>query len=246
MGPFATTDTDELTGLAGWVVDVIERLGPLGVGALIALENIIPPIPSEVILPFAGFTASQGDLNVVAAWVAATVGSVVGALVLYFVGVAFGRERLEQLSTKGWFILFSASDLARGEVFFARHGNKIVLLGRFIPLVRSIVSVPAGIERMPLVRFVALTALGSCIWNAIFIGLGYAAGDNWEQIEGYVQPFSYLALASLALFAGWLVLRRFRASDPTQVDPELEAELEAELEDAGFDAAHDTGFDTEG
>jgi membrane protein DedA with SNARE-associated domain len=243
MGPLATTDTDELTGLAGWVVDVIERLGPLGVGALIALENVIPPIPSEIILPFAGFTASQGDLNLVAAWVAATIGSVVGALVLYFVGQLFGRERLEHLATKRWFLLFSASDLARGEVFFARHGNKIVLLGRFIPLVRSIVSVPAGIERMPITRFVALTAIGSSIWNAIFIGLGYAAGDNWDQIEKFVQPFSYLALLGLALFAGWLVWRRFRAEDPTAVPADLESELETELEQAGFEAAHDTGFD---
>lgn len=243
MGLLATTDPDELTGLAGWVVDVIERLGPLGVGALIALENVIPPIPSEVILPFAGFTASQGDLNVAAAWIAATIGSVAGALVLYGVGALLGRERLELLSTQRWFILFSASDLARGEVFFARHGNKIVLLGRFIPLVRSIVSVPAGIERMPLVRFVALTALGSSIWNGLFIGLGYAAGDNWDEIERYVQPFSYLALLLLAAAGVWLVVRRIRATEPTEVPADLEAKLETELEQAGFESAGDTGFD---
>ena len=243
MGPLATTDPDELTGLAGWVVDVVERLGPLGVGALIALENVIPPIPSEIILPFAGFTASQGDLNVVAAWLAATIGSVVGALVLYGVGALLGRERLELLSTQRWFILFSASDLARGEVFFARHGNKIVLLGRFIPLVRSIVSVPAGIERMPLTRFVTMTAIGSSIWNALFIGLGYAAGDSWDQIEQYVQPFSYLALLLLAAAAVWLVVRRFRAEDPTAVPAALEAEVETELEQAGFEATGDSGFD---
>lgn len=243
MGVLAATDPDELTGLAGWVVDVIDRLGPLGVGALIALENVIPPIPSEIILPFAGFASSQGDINAVAAWVAATVGSVVGALVLYAVGAALGRERLELLSTKRWFILFSASDLARGEVFFARHGNKIVLLGRCIPLVRSIVSVPAGIERMPLVRFVGLTALGSSVWNAVFIALGRQAGDNWEDIEGYVQPFSYISLALLAVAGVWLVVRRLRAADPTHVEPDLEAELEEELEEAGFESAADTGFD---
>jgi membrane protein DedA with SNARE-associated domain len=243
MGLLATTDPDELTGLAGWVVDVIERLGPLGVGALIALENVIPPIPSEIILPFAGFTASQGDLNLVAAWLAATIGSVVGALVLYGVGALLGRERLELLSTQRWFILFSASDLARGEVFFARHGNKIVLLGRFIPLVRSIVSVPAGIERMPLARFVALTALGSGIWNGAFIGIGYAAGDNWDQVETYVQPFSYLAVLLLAVAGVWLVVRRLRSQDPTAVPAELEAEVETELEQAGFEAVRDTGFD---
>jgi membrane protein DedA with SNARE-associated domain len=213
--------TEELTGLAGWVVDVIDRLGPPGVGALIALENVLPPIPSEVILPFAGFAANQGDINVVAAWVAATLGALVGAWVLYLVGRAFGTDRLEQLAAKRWFVLFSAGDLARGERFFERHGAKVIFFGRFVPLVRSIVSVPAGLDGMHPLRFTLLTAIGSGIWNAVFIGAGYAAGDNWESIEGYVQPFSYAAVALLGLGVLYLVVRRARETDPTVATEDL-------------------------
>jgi membrane protein DedA with SNARE-associated domain len=213
----ATDGSTDLTGLAGWVVDVIERMGPAGVGALIALENVLPPIPSEVILPFAGFAASQGDLNVVLAWLAATLGALAGAWVLYGVGALFGTERLHHLAEQRWFFLFSAGDLARGERFFERHGYQVILFGRCIPLVRSIVSVPAGLERMNPVRFTLLTALGSGVWNAIFITAGYVAGDNWEQIEGYLKPISYAVVALLLAGVVFLVVRRLRAADPTEV-----------------------------
>jgi membrane protein DedA with SNARE-associated domain len=214
----AADTTTDLGGLAGWVVDVIERLGPIGVGALIALENVVPPIPSEIILPFAGFAGSQGDLNVVAAWVAATLGALLGAWVLYGVGALVGRERIEHLAEQRWFFLFSAGDLARGERFFERHGAQIVLFGRCIPLVRSIVSVPAGLERMSPIRFTVLTALGSGVWNALFIGAGYALGDNWDAVEGWLQPLSYLVVLLLLAGLVFLIVRRARATDPTEVE----------------------------
>lgn len=207
--------TEDLAGIAGWVVDVIDKVGPLGVGALIALENVVPPIPSEIILPFAGFASSQGDLNVVAAWIAATVGAVLGAWVLYGVGALIGKERLEALARKRWFFLVSASDLARGERFFERHGPIIVLAGRCVPLVRSVVSVPAGLERMPLARFTLLTAIGSGVWNAVFIAAGRAAGDNWEDIEGIVSPLSYVVVGLLLVALVYLIVRRVRTADPT-------------------------------
>jgi membrane protein DedA with SNARE-associated domain len=203
-------DDQELDGIAGWAVDTIESLGEVGVGALIALENIFPPIPSEVILPFAGFAASQGDVNLVGAWVAATVGALVGAFVLYGVGALIGLDRLRQLAATRWFFLFGESDLARGERFFDRHGAKVVLFGRCVPLVRSIVSVPAGVDRMPLARFTVLTAVGSGVWNALFIGLGNAAGDRWEDIEGWVSPIAYAVVALLAAGVVWLAVRRVR------------------------------------
>jgi membrane protein DedA with SNARE-associated domain len=202
---------DDLGGLAGWVVDVIDRLGPLGIGALIALENIVPPIPSEVILPFAGFSANRGDLNVLAAWIAATIGSLVGAYVLYGVGALIGYDRIRVLADKRWFILFGPSDLDRGERFFNRYGSWIIFFGRFIPLVRSIVSVPAGVERMPLLRFTVLTALGSGIWNAIFIAAGYELGDRWAAVEGWIQPASYVVVGLLLVALVWLAIRKLRA-----------------------------------
>ncbi len=203
---------EDLSGLAGWVVEVIERIGAVGVGGLVALENIFPPIPSEVILPFAGFSAARGDVNVLGAWVAATIGALVGAWVLYAVGALIGDERLEELAGKRWFPLFSRADLERGERFFDRHGDKVVLFGRCIPLVRSIVSVPAGITRMPLLRFSALTALGSGVWNALFIGAGYELGDRWEQVDSWVTPISYAVVALLGVVALWLIYRKLHGT----------------------------------
>jgi membrane protein DedA with SNARE-associated domain len=203
--------TEDLGGLAGWVVDVIERIGAPGVGALVALETAFPPIPSEVILPFAGFSASQGDVNVWAAWLFATLGALLGAWVLYGVGAFVGYERLHVLAGKRWFPLFSTGDLERGERFFERHGNQIVLFGRCIPLVRSIVSVPAGVERMPILRFSLLTALGSGVWNAIFISAGYQLGARWERVEGWIKPLSYITVVLLGLGGLWLIYRKVQA-----------------------------------
>jgi membrane protein DedA with SNARE-associated domain len=200
----------EADGLTGWVTDVIDRVGEVGVGALIALENVFPPIPSEAILPFAGFSAAEGDINAVLAWVAATIGALLGAYVLYGVGAVIGTERLHVLAGKRWFFLFGEADLARGERFFERHGQRIVFFGRFVPLVRSIVSVPAGAERMPLPRFTVLTAVGAGIWNAVFIAIGYQLGERWDRVEGWLEPIGYAVVALLALALVWLAVRKLR------------------------------------
>jgi membrane protein DedA with SNARE-associated domain len=200
----------ETSAIAGWVVDVIESIGAPGVGALIALENVFPPIPSEIILPFAGFSASQGDLNAVLAWIAATLGALAGAYLLYGVGALVGYQRIHRLAGKPWFLLFSQNDLDRGERAFDRHGTKVVLLGRFVPFLRSVVSVPAGMAHMPLWRFTALTLLGSGIWNALFIFAGYRLGDRWEEVQRYLQPFSYLVGALLLIGLAYLITRRIR------------------------------------
>lgn len=202
--------TGELGGVAGWVVDVIDSIGAVGVGALIALENIFPPIPSEVILPFAGFSAARGSLDPFLAWVAATTGAVVGAYVLYGIGALVGYDRVHQLAGKRWFVLFSQRDLARGERFFHDHGGKVVLLARFVPFLRSVVSVPAGFARMPLGRFTLLTAIGSGAWNALFIYAGYRLGDRWDQVQQYLQPLSYTVVAALLIVGALLVARQVR------------------------------------
>jgi membrane protein DedA with SNARE-associated domain len=207
---YGSAVANELDGVTGWVVDVIEAIGEPGVGALIALENVFPPIPSEAILPFAGFSASRGDINVVLAWAAATVGALVGAYVLYGVGRIIGYDRLQVLAQQRWFFLFGSKDLTRGERFFERHGSAIVLVGRCIPLVRSIVSVPAGWSKMPLGRFTVLTALGSAVWNAVFIGLGYELGDRWERVEGWITPIGYAVLLVIAGYFGWTAYRKIQ------------------------------------
>ena len=201
---------EDVGGIAGWVIDVVDSIGEVGVGVLIALENVVPPIPSEVILPFAGFSAQQGDINGVLAWVAATIGSLVGAWILYGVGRVLSYERVHELAGNRWFVLFSQNDLERGDRFFDRYGSWVVFFGRFIPLVRSIVSVPAGMNAMPLVRFSLLTVLGSAVWNAVFIVLGHQLCDRYDQVEQYVAPASYAVLAALLVALVWLVVRRVR------------------------------------
>jgi membrane protein DedA with SNARE-associated domain len=197
-------------GISGWVVDVIEAIGEPGVGLLMALENILPPIPSEVVLPFAGFSAAQGRIDPFGAWVAATAGALAGAYVLYGLGALVGYDTLYRLAGKRWFVLLGQRDLARGERLFERHGVKIVLFGRCVPLVRSVVSVPAGLVRMPLWRFTALTILGSGVWNALFITLGYRLGAQFVRVEQYVAPIGYAVAAALLVGVVVLAVRRRR------------------------------------
>ena len=189
---------------------IMDRLGAVGVGFLIFLENIIPPVPSEVILPLAGFRARAGALNVWLAWPAATLGSVAGALVLYGLGAWLGYDRLRALAGRPWFVLTSQKDLDRGQRVFARHGGKMVLLGRCVPVVRSIVSIPAGIAHMPLPRFLLLTAIGSGVWNALFIGLGWVLGENWERVQGWLGPVSYVVVGLVLVGLVWLAVRKIR------------------------------------
>lgn len=198
------------TGITGWVVDVIDSIGEVGVGVLIAIENLFPPIPSEVILPLAGFRANEGELNVVLAWISATIGALVGALILYGLGAFVGYDRLHELAGKRWFVVLGQKDLERGDRFFERHGGKVVLAGRCVPLVRSVVSVPAGLAGMPIPRFVLYTVVGSGIWNALFIGAGWVLGDNYDRVEGWVQPISYTVVAAIVVWLVVLTVRKAR------------------------------------
>ena len=202
-----------LGGLAEWVTNVIESLGYAGVAALIALENVFPPIPSELILPLAGFLAGQGRFWFPAVVVAATIGSVAGALLLYGIGAWLGDARLRGLVNRfGQVLTLTGADLDRAEGWFDTHGAKAVLIGRLVPVVRSLVSVPAGLRRMPLWRFVAYTAAGAGVWNSVLIGLGWALGDRWQQVNQYGTYVEYAVLAALLGEVGWFVWKRRRTS----------------------------------
>ena len=194
-----------------WVFAIVDRLGEIGIGLLIFLENVVPPVPSEVILPLAGFRARTGALNVWLAWPAATAGSVLGAIALYGLGAWLGYDRLHALAGKRWFFLTSQKDLDRGQRIFGRHGGKVVLLGRCVPVIRSLVSIPAGIVRMPLPRFLLLTAVGSGVWNALFIGLGWYLGDHWDRVQTWLGPVTYVVLGLALVGLVWLAVRKVRA-----------------------------------
>src|ERR1041384_4800726 len=164
-------------GLPGFVTGLVERLGGPGAGLAVALENLFPPIPSEVILPLAGFAAAQGRMSLVAAITWTTLGSVAGAVALYYAGVVLGRDRVRAIAAR--LPLIKLSDIDRTEAWFARHGAKTVFFGRMIPIFRSLISIPAGVERMPMATFLLYTTLGSLIWNSIFVMAGYLLGENW-------------------------------------------------------------------
>lgn len=200
------TTTPELTGIVGWVVDLMSALGAPGVGLAIALENVFPPLPSEVFLPLAGFTAARGEMSLLAAIGWTTLGSLVGALVLYGIGAALGRERLRAIVDR--MPLVHLRDVDRAEVWFARHGAKAVFFGRMVPLVRSLISVPAGVERMRLPLFAALTTAGSLIWNTAFVLAGYALGESWPIVEAYAGIASKVVLVALVVAVVWFVVTR--------------------------------------
>ena len=200
--------------MADWVFSIVDRMGSLGVGLLILLENLIPPIPSEVVLPLAGFRASTGALNVVAVWVWSTVGSVAGALILYGLGVWLGYDRLHRLAGHRWFVITSQKDLERGQAFFERHGSKVVLLARCVPFLRSVVSIPAGVVGMPIVKFLTLTAVGSGVWNAAFVALGWLLGEKWDSVERWLGPVSYVVIGLLVVGLVVLIVRKVRSKEP--------------------------------
>ncbi|AXL11620.1 DedA family protein [Microbacterium foliorum] len=204
----ANTADHGFTGLTGFAADILTALGDIGVGILVFIEVLIPPIPSEVILPFAGYLSQSGDLQL--GWLIfwSTLASWVGALLLYALGRAIGMERAVRLlaATR----LVSRSDLERGANWFARSGGWTVLVGRMVPGVRSLISIPAGASRMGLVRFSAYTIIGSGAWNAMLIGVGAALGTQHERLEHYLGYLDYAVYTAIAVALLVLVLRRVR------------------------------------
>lgn len=195
--------------LAGWATDVIEKLGYWGLAFMVALENVFPPIPSEVVLPMAGFLTGNGRMNYGLALLAATIGSVVGALILYEIGHLFGEQRLRWLVRRyGTWLGVKESDIDKADEWFDRYGGVAVMLCRVVPIVRSLISIPAGLRRMPLGAFVLYTTVGSAVWNAVLIGAGWILGDNWDEVEQYVGYLQYLVIIAVLVFAAWWVWNR--------------------------------------
>ncbi|MGH3145407.1 MAG: DedA family protein [Rubrobacter sp.] len=191
-----------------WIFQVIGTLGYLGLALLLVAENLFPPIPSEVVLPLAGFVVGRGDLGFWQALLASTAGSVVGALILYALGRYGGRGLVLRY---GPWLRVSAKELERAEGWFRSYGDWVVLGARVVPLARSIVSIPAGTMKMPLLRFTVLTAVGSGVWNAVLIGAGVALGANWTRISGWIGSYSDIILILLTgTIAVSLVLRHRR------------------------------------
>ncbi|MBB2976689.1 membrane protein DedA with SNARE-associated domain [Microbacterium endophyticum] len=204
-----TADTSWLTSVVDWSVSLMEIIGPAGAGIAIALENLFPPLPSEVILPMAGLTASRDTFTLFEAIAWTTAGSVVGAFMLYTLGAWLGIARLRAIARK--MPLMKPEDIDRTVAWFQRHGGKAIFFGRMIPLFRSLISIPAGVTRMPLLKFGLLTTLGSAIWNTIFVLAGYFLGESWPLVERYADFFQSVVIVAVVGGIGWFVTARIRS-----------------------------------
>ncbi len=197
----------EYEGLIGWVLDLMETLGEVGVGLAVLIETFVPPIPSEAVLPGAGFLAFEGRMSFWFAWLAATLGALIGAWAWYWIGFVFGRARTRWVVGK--IPLMEHDDFDRAEAFFQKWGVAAVFFGRCVPLVRSFISIPAGVERMPFLKFSFYTFAGSGLWNGIWIGLGYAFGPAikpvLEQWSGVISDAVLVVIAALVV---WFVVSR--------------------------------------
>lgn len=182
------------------VARLIDTLGYGGIAFLIALETVVPPIPSEVVLPLAGSLSAQGRFNLALAILAATIGSIIGSCTLYSLSRWAGQERVESwIDRHGKWILLSRTDLNKSLTWFARYGSWAVFICRLIPGIRSLVSIPAGLARMTFARFLLLTLAGSAIWNSALISAGFMLGQNWSQIETVVSPLSKVVYVGVGL-----------------------------------------------
>jgi membrane protein DedA with SNARE-associated domain len=191
-----------------WLMWLMETLGAPGAGLAVALESIFPPIPSEIVLPLAGFTASQGSLSLTAVLICTTLGSLVGAAALYLLGRRLGLDRLRRAADK--MPLTDPEDVDRTDAWFDRHGSKAVFFGRMIPIFRSLISVPAGVNRMRVPTFVAFTLVGSLVWNTALVLAGYLLGEQWHRVESSVGVLQWVVLAVVVSAAIWFVVRRLR------------------------------------
>ncbi|MEY8352117.1 DedA family protein [Lachnospiraceae bacterium 54-53] len=183
-----------------WIIDIMNQFGYWGIALLIAIENVFPPIPSELILTFGGFMTTYTNMNIWLVSLFATIGSVAGACILYSIGLLLPVEKLESIIEKwGHFLGLKKEDVKRAESWFDRRGTSTIFFCRFIPLIRSLISIPAGMARMKMGTFFLYTTLGTAIWNVVLVYLGAFAGAGWERIVEYMDVYSYISLGVIAV-----------------------------------------------
>ncbi len=193
-----------------WITNTMSSLGYLGIGLLMFAENIFPPIPSELIMPLAGFTVAKGEMNFVFAVLAGVLGTVLGALPWYYAGKIMSEERLRTLADKyGKWMALSGKDIDKADRWFDRHGNQAVFFCRLVPGVRTLISLPAGISGMPLAPFLLYSTLGTTLWVGLLTYLGFVLGDNYDLVDEYLGPVSKIVLGLLVVaFIAWVLLKK--------------------------------------
>ncbi|RDW20907.1 DedA family protein [Oceanobacillus chungangensis] len=197
--------------MQAWVTDIMEQFGYLGIFLMMALENVFPPIPSEIVLPFGGFMTTNSDLTVFGVVIAATAGSILGAIILYGIGLMIDVETLEKIVDRwGHILRIKKEDIHKADAWFDKYGYWTVLFCRMIPLIRSLISIPAGMSNMKFGLFLLFTTIGTIIWNLILIYAGVMLGANWENILGFMDLYSSIAYAIIAITGIILVVLYIR------------------------------------
>ena len=220
MGPMsllAAAASDE-GGITGFLLDLVDKLGPVGVGLSILAETVIPPIPSEAVLGLAGVLINDGRMNIVPVILFATLGSILGAIFFYYIGLALGPRRSHAFLDR--LPLVETEDVDKTFAWFEKHGRSAVFLGRMVPIVRSFISVPAGVVRMPLGQFLLFTTAGSLIWNTVLVTLGWLARDFIVKNLHYLD---YVVVVGAVLAVAWFVYRK--ATGKMRRPPAAGAEL---------------------
>lgn len=195
-----------------FILHIIEQFGYFGVFFLILLENVFPPIPSEVILLINGFFSSYTSLSVFYMILASTLGSFLGAIILYYIGKIFNKERLKKIvnGRLGKILFLKENDIDKADEWFDNKGNKSVFFCRFVPIVRSLISIPAGMSEMPMGKFIIYTICGSMIWNTVLICLGYRLGSNWEYVLTILDKYQMLVIVILVIIFGYVIIKFYR------------------------------------
>ena len=197
------------------IINTINSLGYIGIALLMALENIVPPIPSEVIMPLAGFAVTQGRLQFFYVVLAGTIGSVLGATPWYFLGKSWGLKRTKKIADRyGKWLTITGEDVEKAKIWFDKRGYVATAIGRLVPGIRTYISIPAGISKMPLIPFLLYSTAGSIVWVSLLTYAGYLLGENYEQVGVYLKPFSIIVLVGIiALSLYWIIKRRRKPVD---------------------------------
>jgi membrane protein DedA with SNARE-associated domain len=203
-------DGSWLSAIADWVVSLMDLIGPPGAAVAVGLDNLFPPIPSEVILPLAGLAASRRSFTLAEAIGWTTFGSVFGAYILYVLGRVLGADRLTRVAEK--IPLMKGEDVTKTVAWFERHGAVAVFFGRMVPLFRSLISIPAGVSKMPWWKFGLLTTAGSLLWNSIFVLAGVFLGENWHIVEEYAGVFQNIVIVVVVALVAWFLVVRIRSA----------------------------------
>lgn len=197
--------------LTEWIISIMEQLGYFGIALLMFLDNVFPPIPSEIIMPSAGYSASQGQLLLMGVIVAGCIGSLIAAAILYWVGYKFNHDSIFRFVDRyGKYLFIKSSDVKKSLDWFECYGHRIVFFGRMIPAVRSLISIPAGMSRMPFWKFMFYSSLGTIIWTTFLACIGFYFGENQALMQEIFSQVAYFIIAAVILFIGWIMFQKYQ------------------------------------